>query len=105
MKNKLQQEGVLFLLALQFMTRLPVPANLPFSDDHLFKAARYYPLVGLVVGGIGALVLFVAAQVLPVLAAVVLSVIATVYVTGAFHEDGLTFAKRGRLLPTHLGCI
>ena len=95
MRQGLKQEWVLFLLALQFMTRLPVPGDLPFDDDRLFKAARYYPLVGLVVGGIGGLVLYLSALVLPMSAAVILSVIATVYVTGAFHEDGLADTADG----------
>ncbi|MEX0281930.1 MAG: adenosylcobinamide-GDP ribazoletransferase [Arenibacterium sp.] len=95
MKAGLQQEWYLFLLALQFMTRLPIPSNVPFSDDHLFRAARYYPLVGLVVGAIGGCILLLSAAVLPALAAVVLSIAATVYVTGAFHEDGLADTADG----------
>lgn len=88
-------EWHLFLLAVQFLTRLPVPKDLPFSDDLLIRATRYYPLVGLVVGAIGATVLFVASMGLPFTVAVLLSMAATIFATGAFHEDGLADAADG----------
>lgn len=84
-----------FLLAVQFLTRLPVPRDLPFSDALLIRATRFYPLVGMLVGAIGAVVLFLAAQVWPMPIAVLLSTAATVYATGAFHEDGLADAADG----------
>ena len=84
-----------FLLAVQFLTRLPVPRDLPFSDDLLIRATRFYPLVGLIVGAIGALVLSLAALVWPMPVAVLLSIAATVFATGAFHEDGLADAADG----------
>lgn len=84
-----------FALAVQFLTRLPVPHDLPFSEGRLLRATRYYPGVGLIVGAIGAGVLLVAGAVLPWAVAVVLSVAATVAATGAFHEDGLADAADG----------
>lgn len=84
-----------FLLAVQFLTRLPVPRDLPFSEDLLIRATRYYPLVGLIVGTIGAAVLLAVAQALPMAVAVLLSLAATILATGAFHEDGLADAADG----------
>lgn len=83
------------MLAVQFLTRLPVPRDLPFSDALLIRATRFYPLVGMLVGAIGAAVLFVAVQIWPMPVAVLLSIAATVYATGAFHEDGLADAADG----------
>lgn len=54
--NALGREALLFLLALQFLTRLPLPRNLGYSPAQLGAAQRYFPLVGVVVGSIGALV-------------------------------------------------
>ena len=55
----------------------------------LDRASRYFPLVGVIVGAIGAGVTEAAALVLPVSLAILLGMVATVLATGAFHEDGL----------------
>ena len=78
----------LFFIALQFFTRLPIPRWVGFEPSWLNHASRYFALVGLVVGAIGAVVYLVAAQWLPAPVAAVLSTAATIYITGAFHEDG-----------------
>lgn len=80
----------LFLTAVQFFTRIPVPAWVGHSAQQLEQAARYLPLVGAVVGAIAAAALWLGAQVLPLPLAVGLSIVAGILVTGAFHEDGLS---------------
>lgn len=81
--------------AAQLLTRLPTP-KIAWSDDLLPRAARYFPLVGLLVGALSALVLLGARWIwpqgpLPAL----LAVAAGVAITGAFHEDGLADAADG----------
>lgn len=78
----------LFFIALQFFTRLPIPRWVGYEPDWLQHASRYYPLVGVVVAMVAAGVYFASALVLPPAIAAVLSTIAGVYLTGAFHEDG-----------------
>jgi adenosylcobinamide-GDP ribazoletransferase len=78
----------LFFTALQFFTRLPIPAWVGFDAAWLNQAARYFPLVGVVVAALAALVYALAARVLPAPVAVLLSTAAGIYATGAFHEDG-----------------
>jgi adenosylcobinamide-GDP ribazoletransferase len=78
----------LFFTALQFFTRVPVPAWVGYRPEWLQACARYFPLVGACVGLAGALVLAAASLVWPPLVAVLLSMAATVWVTGGFHEDG-----------------
>jgi len=78
----------LFFTALGFFTRIPIPAWVPFSADRLNHAARYFPLVGVVVGLVAAAVFWFARQWLPASLSVILSMAATVRLTGAFHEDG-----------------
>jgi adenosylcobinamide-GDP ribazoletransferase len=78
----------LFFTALGFFTRIPVPGWVPFSTERLNHSARYFPLVGIVVGGVGAAVFWFARQWLPASLSVILSMAATVRLTGAFHEDG-----------------
>ncbi len=82
------QQVRLFFVALQFFTRLPIPGWVGFEASWLQHASRYFPLVGGVVAAIAAAVYWLAAQVLPAPVAAVLSTAASIYVTGAFHEDG-----------------
>lgn len=95
------REGRLALVALQFLTRVPVPPWRDWDDAWLNDCVRHFPLVGLFVGACGAVVLWVASLLWPPALAAVLAVAATVWVTGAFHEDGLadTFDALGGHVP------
>jgi adenosylcobinamide-GDP ribazoletransferase len=78
-----------FFTALGYFTRVPVPRWVGYEPHYLNAAARYFPLVGVLVGGLSALVYLVALRVFPAGVAVLLSMAASLLVTGAFHEDGL----------------
>ncbi|MGV7211609.1 adenosylcobinamide-GDP ribazoletransferase [Oxalobacteraceae bacterium A2-2] len=78
----------LFFTALQFFTRLPIPRWVGFEPHWLNQAARYFPLVGLVVAAMTAGVYTLAIRLFPAPVAVLLSTAAGIYATGAFHEDG-----------------
>jgi adenosylcobinamide-GDP ribazoletransferase len=78
-----------FFTALGYFTRVPVPRWVGYEPHYLNAAARYFPLVGVLVGGLGALVYLAALRVFPPGVAVLLSMAVTLLVTGAFHEDGL----------------
>lgn len=77
-----------FFIALQFMTRVPVPRWVGFEPEWLNHGARHFPAVGLLVGAVAAGVLWGAATVFAMPVAVGLSMVATLVLTGAFHEDG-----------------
>jgi adenosylcobinamide-GDP ribazoletransferase len=76
----------LFLLALSFYTRLPHPQSLDYRQ--LPQAVVYLPLIGWLVGGISAVVFYLADLVCPQFTAVVLALITGILLTGALHEDG-----------------
>ena len=79
----------LFLVALQLLTRLPVPRWVGFEPAWLQACLRHLPLVGALVGAWAAAVFGLALLLWPPLVASSLSLVATVWLTGAFHEDGL----------------
>lgn len=85
----------LFFTALGYFTRLPIPSWVPYSADRLNHAARYFPLIGWVVGAAGAAVFWFARQWLPSSLSVILAMAATIRLTGAFHEDGWADACDG----------
>lgn len=78
----------IFLNAIMFYTRIPVPGNLPYSDEVLNRSTRYFPFMGWIIGGIGAIVFYCSQFVFPSELAILLSMLATIFATGAFHEDG-----------------
>lgn len=83
------RECAYVVVAIQFLTRLPVPALSRFEPAWMARAMAYYPLAGLLVGAISAVVWIAAAHVWPAHIAALLAVAAGTLATGALHEDGL----------------
>jgi adenosylcobinamide-GDP ribazoletransferase len=79
----------LLLTAVQYFTRIRVPAWVGHAPERLTGAVRYFPAIGLVVGASGAAVMWLAALVLPSPLPAILSTAVTILMTGAIHEDGL----------------
>lgn len=95
----------LFFIALQFFTRLPVPRWVGFDPHWLHHASRYFPAVGIVVGAAVSAVYVLAGWLWPQPVAVLLSTIAGIWLTGAFHEDGFADAcdgLGGGMTPEHV---
>lgn len=84
MKNQIHY----FLTAVLFFTRIPCPKWVNHSPEILNKSSRYFSLVGILVGSIAALVFYGASFVVSPIIAIIFSCIASVWTTGAFHEDG-----------------
>jgi adenosylcobinamide-GDP ribazoletransferase len=78
----------IFFTALMFYTRIPCPKNIDHNPDYLNKASRYFPLIGWIVGGISFVFYFAGTFLFGNVIAVILSIIAGILTTGAFHEDG-----------------
>ena len=72
-----------------FLTRIPIPVTFDPARP-LARAAWAFPLVGVVVGGIGGAMCLLGAWIgLPPMIAALLALGAMAVVTGALHEDGL----------------
>ncbi len=84
----MKKEIKIFLTALMFYTRIPVPAIVGYTDDLLNRATKYFPLIGFVIGGIAAIIFWGVQCIIPAHIAIVFSMIASIFSTGAFHEDG-----------------
>lgn len=77
-----------FLLAVQFLTRLPVPINSAITDKQLGYSVLYYPLLGVLIGGILVLSATLLADVAVTVQAALLLLL-WVFITGGLHLDGL----------------
>lgn len=107
MKSISQSIGQFFreyLLAVQFFTRIPINGRLAhwvgYSPELLRASAGHFPGVGVLAGAVAAAVYALLQAVLPdstftPLVAAALSTVATVLLTGGFHEDGLTDVADG----------
>ncbi|MCZ6764473.1 MAG: adenosylcobinamide-GDP ribazoletransferase [Alphaproteobacteria bacterium] len=82
------------LLALSFLTRIPVRRTMPGVT--LADACVWFPVVGILVGAAAGLVLFLASVFsLPAPIAAGLALACAVLLTGALHEDGLAVVADG----------
>lgn len=88
MIRRLGEAAATLIVAVQFLTRLPVHAT-AWTPERERSAVRWYPLVGAMVGALSAGALLAAGAIWPPIIAVLLAVGAGLLVTGAFHEDGL----------------
>jgi adenosylcobinamide-GDP ribazoletransferase len=80
----------LFMLALGFFSRIPMPKNIPYSEERMNQAGRYFALVGLLLGSLCAAVLWIAQLLFPASVSIFIMMVFSLLLTGAFHEDGLT---------------
>ncbi len=81
-------QPALFAVAVQFLTRLPMPPMPGYRAEWLSSSVRYFPLVGVLVGIINVGVWWLAGRWLPTAVSVGVMLAASLLVTGAFHEDG-----------------
>lgn len=86
----IKNELIYFATALMFFTRIPVPFTIPYSSEIMNKSQKYFAWVGLLVGVINAAVLYLFTILFNLEIGIVIMMISSVLLTGAFHEDGFT---------------
>lgn len=85
----MKKEFELFLTALMFFTRIPVP-EISYSEEKLNTSAKYFPLVGIFVGLISSFSFMFCSFLFSKEISILISILVSVLITGAFHEDGFT---------------
>lgn len=86
--HKLIYQLQLFFTALQFFTRIPTPAIKNYNNNYLQKSSKYFTWVGVIVGAVAALSYWLIGLIFSPAISIVLSMLSTILLTGAFHEDG-----------------
>ena len=75
--------------ALTFFTRIPIWKWTEIPQKYYSSVVVFWPMTGWVTGGLTALLLWLAAQVFPMLPAVIIALTGRILLTGGLHEDGL----------------
>ena len=78
-----------FILALQFLTIIPLTKNLTFTEEDLGKSMLYFPLVGFAIGGCLVATRILLSAILPAGVVDALVVTLLVVITGSMHLDAL----------------
>jgi adenosylcobinamide-GDP ribazoletransferase len=88
MRFNIVEEFKIFCSAVMFFTRLPVPNFKNYNEAWLQKSAKYFSLVGLIVGLLVILPLVLLNGKLPPILLLLATFTVSIFITGAFHEDG-----------------
>ena len=75
--------------ALTFFTRITIWKWTEIPQKYYSSVVVFWPMIGWVTGGLTALLLWLAAQVFPMLPAVIIALTGRILLTGGLHEDGL----------------
>ncbi len=84
-----------FFSALSFLTPVRVPASWSGGERELARSLYYFPIVGLLIGGVAAAICFGLGRVLPPLAVAAFVVCALIAASRGLHVDGLSDTSDG----------
>ena len=84
-----------FIIAVQFLTRIPLAPQMKMSDVDVGRSMRYFPLVGLCMGACLAAAHLLLAAALPMSVADGISIALLAALSGAIHLDGLADTADG----------
>jgi adenosylcobinamide-GDP ribazoletransferase len=76
------------IIALQFLTKIPIRPRLKIESEDLGKSMLWFPLIGLIIGGILVLVNVIASKFFSPLLLNILILLILIWITGAIHLDG-----------------
>ena len=77
------------ILSLQFFTRIPINIIIDFNSKNIKYSIFFLPIVGAVIGGLGALAYYILAPYNLLIAGFV-TLLTTIILTGGLHLDGLS---------------
>lgn len=84
----IKREVHIFLTAIMFYTRIPCPIWVDHRPDYINASTRYFPVVGWMVGSVYSGVILLLMPLFSPVVTVLIALVVSVLLTGAFHEDG-----------------
>ena len=85
----MKREIRIFFTAVMFFTRIPCPSFTDHDPEYLNRSSKYFTLVGLLLGALCGFYFWLSIQIFSPSIAILLSMAASLLLTGAFHEVGL----------------
>jgi len=86
-----------FFSALTFLTPVRVPAGWRGGEKHLRGAPVFFPVIGALIGGVAAAIVFGVDHILPLFPSSVIGVLVLVGASAGLHMDGLADTADGLL--------
>ncbi len=77
------------ILSIQFLTRIPINISVEFNKKNLSKSTFFFPLTGMIIGGISGFIYYLFAKLNKDIGAF-LAVTTIIIVTGGLHLDGIS---------------
>lgn len=84
-----------FILAIQFMTRIPININLDIKREDFQKTVKFFPIIGLIVGGFEIFIYYICSKVMSNNLASFMTILSHIVITGGIHMDGLSDTADG----------
>ncbi|MEM9830307.1 MAG: adenosylcobinamide-GDP ribazoletransferase [Bacteroidota bacterium] len=84
----MREELKIFFAAVMFYTRIPCPSWVDHRPEYINKSIRYFPLIGWIIGILSGVGLVVGNWLISPFFAAIFCIVISVWLTGAFHEDG-----------------
>ncbi len=91
----MRRELHIFLTAVMFYTRIPCPKWVDHNPEFIGFSTRYFPLIGWIIGGAYAAVIVLSSFIFQSAISIILGLVFSILLTGAFHEDGFADACDG----------
>ena len=78
-----------FLLQMQFLTRIPLPAKIKFDEKIFAGGVAFSPVIGFIIGILLGGVYYLVNMTGKQAPAIIMAVVAEIIITGGLHLDGL----------------
>lgn len=93
--NTLKQNLLRLCTALRFLTLVPISWRAEEDSEYFDSCMFFFPVVGLLIGCVGAVIVFLLQMVFPTSVVAIFSIVYLAFISGCLHLDGLSDSADG----------